>query len=189
MIGPRRSEIESLAPSHERLSHPDPSMSDSFDRAPGAGRGRGRGGAALSGADASESGAGACLGGSGSHSSVSAEKQHKTGSPLLQQEPLRPPKTAPLSTGNAGTGRRAVAPSPPFQRPSVPKVSRSGPLKSAVLPFFVHSALLLLRLLLRHPPHPHSRRRPPDSGALRLPTHTSLWPRHGTTYFLPPPRT
>ncbi|XP_058718185.1 polyadenylate-binding protein-interacting protein 1-like isoform X2 [Poecile atricapillus] len=93
-------------------------MSDSFDRAPGAGRGRGR--AALSGADASESCGGACLGGSGSHSSVSAEKQHKTGGLLLQQEPLRPPKTAPLSTGNTEHLQQARIPSGSQEKVSVP---------------------------------------------------------------------
>ncbi|XP_068856511.1 polyadenylate-binding protein-interacting protein 1-like isoform X2 [Aphelocoma coerulescens] len=99
-------------------------MSDSFDRAPGAGRGRGRGGAALSGADASESCGGAYLGGSGSHSLVSAEKQDKTGGLLLQQEPLRPPKTAPLSTGNAEHLQQARIPSGSQEKVSVPD---SGP--------------------------------------------------------------
>ncbi|NXB70803.1 PAIP1 protein, partial [Donacobius atricapilla] len=97
-------------------------MSDSFDRAPGAGRGRGR--TALSGADASESGGGPCLEGSGSHSSVSAEKQHKRGGLLLQQEPLRPPKTAPLSTGNAEHLQQARIPSELQEKVSVPD---SGP--------------------------------------------------------------
>ncbi|NXT66581.1 PAIP1 protein, partial [Chaetops frenatus] len=99
-------------------------MSDSFDRAPGTGRGRGRGGAALSGADASESGGEVCLGGSGFHSSVSAEKQHKTGGLLLQQEPLRPPKTAPLTTGNAEHLQQARIPSGSQEKVSVPD---SGP--------------------------------------------------------------
>ncbi|KAK2521171.1 Paip1 [Columba guinea] len=82
-------------------------MSESFDRAPGAGRGRGRGVAALlRGEGAAESGggprSGARSGGSGSHSSGSAEEQrHQTGGLFPQQEPLRPPKTAPLGTGNA----------------------------------------------------------------------------------------
>ncbi|XP_039945049.1 polyadenylate-binding protein-interacting protein 1-like isoform X2 [Hirundo rustica] len=122
MLGPQGSEIESLVPSHESLSHPDSSMSDSFDRAPGAGRGRGR--AALSCADASESGGGVCLGGSGFHGSVSAEKQHKRGGLLLQQEPLRPPKTAPLSTGNAEHLQQARIPSGSQEKVSVPD---SGP--------------------------------------------------------------
>ncbi|XP_071312279.1 polyadenylate-binding protein-interacting protein 1-like [Agelaius tricolor] len=95
-------------------------MSDSFDRAPGAGRVWGRGGAALSGADASESDGGACPGGSGSHSTASAEKQHKTGGLLLQQEPLRPPKTAPLSTGNAEHLQQARIPSGSQEKVSVP---------------------------------------------------------------------
>ncbi|XP_050842335.1 polyadenylate-binding protein-interacting protein 1-like isoform X3 [Serinus canaria] len=99
-------------------------MSDSFDRAPGASRVWGRGGAALSGADASESGGGACPGGSGSHSEGSAEKQHKTGGLLLQQEPLRPPKTAPLSTGNAENLQQARIPSGSQGKVSVPD---SGP--------------------------------------------------------------
>ncbi|XP_059729075.1 polyadenylate-binding protein-interacting protein 1-like isoform X5 [Haemorhous mexicanus] len=99
-------------------------MSDSFDRAPGAGRVWDRGGAALSGADASESGGGACPGGSGSHSTASAEKQHKTGGLLLQQEPLRPPKTAPLSTGNAEHLQQARIPSGSQGKVSVPD---SGP--------------------------------------------------------------
>ncbi|XP_041331765.1 polyadenylate-binding protein-interacting protein 1-like isoform X2 [Pyrgilauda ruficollis] len=99
-------------------------MSDSFNRAPGAGRVWSRGGAALSGADASESGGGACPGGSGSHSTVSAEKQHKTGGLLLQQEPLRPPKTAPLSTGNAEHLQQARIPSGSQEKVSVPD---SGP--------------------------------------------------------------
>ncbi|XP_074991722.1 polyadenylate-binding protein-interacting protein 1-like [Calonectris borealis] len=100
-------------------------MSDSFDRAPGAGRGRGRGGAApLSGAGASESGGGACLGGNGSHSSGSAEQQHKTGGLFPQQEPLRPPKTAPLGTGNAEHLQQARIPSGSQDKVSVPD---SGP--------------------------------------------------------------
>ncbi|XP_050770480.1 polyadenylate-binding protein-interacting protein 1-like isoform X1 [Gymnogyps californianus] len=100
-------------------------MSDSFDRAPGAGRGRGRGGAApLSGAGALESGGGACLGGSGSHSSGSAEQQHKTGGLFPQQEPLRPPKTAPLGTGNAEHLQQARIPSGSQDKVSVPG---SGP--------------------------------------------------------------
>ncbi|XP_064258654.1 polyadenylate-binding protein-interacting protein 1-like isoform X2 [Passer domesticus] len=99
-------------------------MSDSFNRAPGAGRVWGRGGAAFSGADASESGGGACPGGSGSHSTVSAEKQHKTGGFLLQQEPLRPPKTEPLSTGNAEHLQQARIPSESQEKVSVPD---SGP--------------------------------------------------------------
>ncbi|XP_075302612.1 polyadenylate-binding protein-interacting protein 1-like [Opisthocomus hoazin] len=74
-------------------------MSDSFDRAPGAGRGRG-GAAPLGSAGASESGE-ACLGGRGFHSSSSAGQQHQIGDLFPQQEPLRPPKTAPLGTGNA----------------------------------------------------------------------------------------
>ncbi|XP_050802998.1 polyadenylate-binding protein-interacting protein 1 isoform X3 [Gopherus flavomarginatus] len=79
-------------------------MSDCFDRAPGAGRGQGRGrgsGALLSGSGAAESGSGgARLAGSGFPSSGPAEPQHKPGL-LQQQEPLRPPKTAPPGTGNA----------------------------------------------------------------------------------------
>ncbi|KAM6289889.1 polyadenylate-binding protein-interacting protein 1 isoform 2-T2 [Aegotheles albertisi] len=77
-------------------------MSESFDRAPGAGRGRGRGGAAPPGGAASESGGGARPGGSGSRSSGPAEgQQHHTGGLFPQQEPLRPPKTAPLCPGSA----------------------------------------------------------------------------------------
>ncbi|XP_027526347.1 polyadenylate-binding protein-interacting protein 1-like isoform X2 [Neopelma chrysocephalum] len=95
-------------------------MSDSFDRAPGAGRGRGRGDAVLSGAGASESSGGAYLGGSGSHSSVSVEKQHKTGGLFLQQEPLRPPKTAPLGTGIAEHLQQARIPSGSQGKVSVP---------------------------------------------------------------------
>lgn len=73
------------------------SMSESFDRAPGAGRGRGCG--------AAESGGGARPGGSASRGSASAEEQqHHPGGLFPQQEPLRPPKTAPLGTGMAGMG-------------------------------------------------------------------------------------
>jgi len=84
-------------------------MAENFDRAPGAGRGRGRGGSVLSGA--SESGGGACPGGGGSHGSGAVEQQqNKTSGLLPQQEPLRPPRTAPLGTGSSGTGppRRAT---------------------------------------------------------------------------------
>ncbi|KAM6364465.1 polyadenylate-binding protein-interacting protein 1-like [Pluvialis apricaria] len=98
-------------------------MSDSFDRAPGAGRGRG-GAAPLSGAGVSESGGGACLGGSGSHSSGSVKQQHKTGGLFPQQEPLRPPKTAPLGTRNAEHLQQARIPSGSQDKVSVPD---SGP--------------------------------------------------------------
>ncbi|NXL52322.1 PAIP1 protein, partial [Podilymbus podiceps] len=75
-------------------------MSESFDRAPGAGRGRGQGGAApLTDAGAPESGGGARLERSSSHSSgMVEEQQHETGGLFPQQEPLRPPKTAPLGS-------------------------------------------------------------------------------------------
>ncbi|XP_040977209.1 polyadenylate-binding protein-interacting protein 1-like isoform X3 [Aquila chrysaetos chrysaetos] len=100
-------------------------MSDSFDRAPGAGRGQGRGGAApLSGADLSESSGGACFGGSDSYSLGSAEQQQKTGGLFPQQEPLRPPKTAPLGTGNAEHLQQARIPSGSQDKVSVPD---SGP--------------------------------------------------------------
>ncbi|XP_049649690.1 polyadenylate-binding protein-interacting protein 1-like isoform X2 [Accipiter gentilis] len=100
-------------------------MSDSFDRAPGAGRGQGRGGAApLSGADLSESSGEACFGGSGSYSLGSAEQQQKTGGLFPQQEPLRPPKTAPLGTGNAEHLQQARIPSGSQDKVSVPD---SGP--------------------------------------------------------------
>ncbi|NXQ27688.1 PAIP1 protein, partial [Alaudala cheleensis] len=69
-------------------------MSESFDRAPGAGRGRGCG--------APESGGGARPVGSASRASGSAEKQqHQPGGLFPPQQPLRPPKTAPLGTGMA----------------------------------------------------------------------------------------
>ncbi|KAM7024060.1 polyadenylate-binding protein-interacting protein 1 isoform 1-T1 [Acridotheres tristis] len=69
-------------------------MSESFDRMPGAGRGRGCG--------APESGGGARPAGSASRGSGSAEEQqHQPGGLFPQQEPLRPPKTAPLGTGMA----------------------------------------------------------------------------------------
>ncbi|XP_064260356.1 polyadenylate-binding protein-interacting protein 1 isoform X1 [Passer domesticus] len=69
-------------------------MSESFDRAPGAGRGRGCG--------APESGGGARPAGSASRGPGSAEEQqHQPGGLFPQQEPLRPPKTAPLGTGMA----------------------------------------------------------------------------------------
>ncbi|KAM9590754.1 polyadenylate-binding protein-interacting protein 1-like isoform 4-T7 [Morphnus guianensis] len=100
-------------------------MSDSFDRAPGAGRGQGRGGAApLSGADLLESSGGACFGGSGSYSLGSAEQQQKTGGLFPQQEPLRPPKTAPLGTGNAEHLQQARILSGSQDKVSVPD---SGP--------------------------------------------------------------
>lgn len=162
-------------------------MSESFDRAPGAGRGRGRGRggtAPLSGADASESGGGARLGGSGSHSSGSAEEQqHQTGGLFPQQEPLRPPKTAPLGTGIAGTGRRAAAPSPPLRRPSVSKVSGSSPLKPTVLRSISRTALLLRPLSLRLTPPPSPSHR--DWSRAASPS-TSLRPGHGIASFPPP---
>ncbi|PKU33998.1 polyadenylate-binding protein-interacting protein 1 isoform x1 [Limosa lapponica baueri] len=98
-------------------------MSDSFDRTPGVGRGRG-GAVTLSGVGVSESGSGACLGGSGSHSSGSAKQQQKTGGLFPQQEPLRPPKTASLGTGNAEYLQQARIPSGSQDKVSVPD---SGP--------------------------------------------------------------
>ncbi|XP_064295861.1 polyadenylate-binding protein-interacting protein 1-like isoform X2 [Phalacrocorax carbo] len=92
-------------------------MSDNFDRAPGAGRGRA---APLSSAGPSESGGGACIGVGDSHSSGSAEKQPKTGGFFPQQEPLRPPKTAPLGTGNAKHLQQARIPSGSQDKVSVP---------------------------------------------------------------------
>ncbi|XP_030322579.1 polyadenylate-binding protein-interacting protein 1 isoform X2 [Calypte anna] len=77
-------------------------MSESFDRAPGAGRGQGRGRAASLGGSAAEGGGRARLGGTGSHSLGSAEgQQHQPAGFFPRQEPLRPPKTTPLCTGNA----------------------------------------------------------------------------------------
>ncbi|XP_048788277.1 polyadenylate-binding protein-interacting protein 1 [Lagopus muta] len=75
-------------------------MAENFDRAPGAGRGRGRGSSVLAGA--SESCGGACPGGGGSHGPGAVDQQqNKTSGFLPQQEPLRPPRTAPLGTGSA----------------------------------------------------------------------------------------
>ncbi|KAM6303870.1 polyadenylate-binding protein-interacting protein 1 [Podargus strigoides] len=107
-------------------------MSESFDRAPGAGRGRSRGrgrglgGAApLSDVGATESGGGARLSGRGSHRSGSAEEQqHQMGGLFPQQEPLRPPNTAPLGTGNAEHLQQAGIPSGSQDKVSVPD---SGP--------------------------------------------------------------
>ncbi|NXG03826.1 PAIP1 protein, partial [Sakesphorus luctuosus] len=72
-------------------------MSESCERALGAGRGPGRGGGAP------ESGRGrARPGSSAARGSGSAEEQqHQAGGLFPQQEPLRPPKTAPLGTGMA----------------------------------------------------------------------------------------
>ncbi|XP_040434691.1 polyadenylate-binding protein-interacting protein 1-like isoform X1 [Falco naumanni] len=92
-------------------------MSDSFDRAPGAGRGRG------GSVGVSENGGGACFGGSGFHSSGSAE-QHESGGLFPQQEPLRPPRTAPLGTGNAEHLQLARIPSGSQDKVLVPD---SGP--------------------------------------------------------------
>lgn len=113
----------SPAASQKRLSCTSVSMSDVFDRTPGAGRRRGagwEGTGVRGGAGAPESGDGAPLGGSGSNSSGSAdEQQHQVGGLFPQQESLRPPKTAPLGTGIAGTG--AAAPSLPLPRSPVSK--------------------------------------------------------------------
>ncbi|XP_054253454.1 polyadenylate-binding protein-interacting protein 1 [Indicator indicator] len=80
-------------------------MSESFDRTPGAGRGRGwarffdHGAAPLGGAGASGNGGRLHLWGGGSLSSGTAEEyQHQAGGLFLQQEPLRPPKTALLGS-------------------------------------------------------------------------------------------
>ncbi|NXY88255.1 PAIP1 protein, partial [Alcedo cyanopectus] len=101
-------------------------MSESFDRAPGAGRGWGRGGATpLGGAGASESDGRPRLGGGGSHGSGSAEEQqHQAGGLFLQQEPLRPPKTAPLGTRTAEHLQQTEIPSGSQDKASVPD---SGP--------------------------------------------------------------
>ncbi|XP_074426173.1 polyadenylate-binding protein-interacting protein 1 isoform X1 [Larus michahellis] len=101
-------------------------MSESFDRAPGAGRGQGRGGAApLSGMGAPEWSGGARPGSSGSHSSGSSEEQqHQTGGLFPQQEPLRPPKTAPLGTGITEHLQQTGIPSGSQDKVSVPD---SGP--------------------------------------------------------------
>ncbi|NWQ77148.1 PAIP1 protein, partial [Columbina picui] len=103
-------------------------MSESFDRAPGAGRGRTRGRgvtALLRGEGAAGSGGAARPGGSGSHSSGSAEEErHQTGGLFPQQEPLRPPKTAPLGTGNAEQPQKTGISSGSQDKVSVPD---SGP--------------------------------------------------------------
>ncbi|XP_074667190.1 polyadenylate-binding protein-interacting protein 1-like [Strix aluco] len=98
-------------------------MSDSFDLTLGAGRGRG-GAAPLSGVGASECGGEACLGGSSSHSSGSVEQRYQRSGLFPQQEPLRPPKTAPLGTGNAEHLQQTGIPSGSQDKVSVPD---SGP--------------------------------------------------------------
>ncbi|NXR00299.1 PAIP1 protein, partial [Sagittarius serpentarius] len=105
-------------------------MSESFDRAPGAGRGRGRGlgrgrgrgdAVPFSGAGAVESGGGARLQGSGSQSSgLATEQHHETGGFFPRQEPLRPPKTAPLGTGIAECLQQTGIPSGSQDKVSVP---------------------------------------------------------------------
>ncbi|NXK49882.1 PAIP1 protein, partial [Chauna torquata] len=86
------------------------------------------GGTALGGAGASESGGAACTGGGGSHGSGAAEQQqqqqNKTGGLLPQQEPLRPPKTAPPGAGSAEHLRQTTVPSGSQDKVSVPD---SGP--------------------------------------------------------------
>lgn len=112
----------------EALERPGPSMAENFDRAPGAGRGRGRGSSVLAGA--SESCGGACPGGGGSHGPGAVDQQqNKTSGFLPQQEPLRPPRTAPLGTGSAGTGppRRATGPRPRPRRRGSREPSPVGP--------------------------------------------------------------
>ncbi|XP_074935278.1 polyadenylate-binding protein-interacting protein 1-like isoform X3 [Phalacrocorax aristotelis] len=92
-------------------------MSESFDRAPGAGRGRGKG----RGRGGAVPVSGARLGGTGSHSLGSAEEQqHQTGGFFPQQEPLRPPKTAPLGTGIAEQLQQTGIPSGSQDKVSVP---------------------------------------------------------------------
>ncbi|XP_015704144.1 polyadenylate-binding protein-interacting protein 1 isoform X1 [Coturnix japonica] len=104
-------------------------MAENFDRAPGAGRGRGRGGGVLAGA--LENSGGACPGGGGSHGPGAVEQQqNKTSGLLPQQEPLRPPRTAPLGTGSAEhmqttrilSGPRVSLPTsgPEMAKPQVP---------------------------------------------------------------------
>ncbi|KAM6392147.1 polyadenylate-binding protein-interacting protein 1 [Rhynochetos jubatus] len=101
-------------------------MSESFDQAPGPDRGLVRGGAAPHGGeDSSGTRGGARLGDSGSYrSGLAEEQQHQTGGLFPQQEPLRPPKTAPLGTGIAEHLQQTGIPSGSQSKVSVPD---SGP--------------------------------------------------------------
>ncbi|NXP79029.1 PAIP1 protein, partial [Ramphastos sulfuratus] len=106
-------------------------MSESFERPPGAGRGKGwaralgDGAAPLGDAGASENGGRPRLGGGCSLGSDTAEEhQHQAGGLFLQQEPLRPPKTAPLGTRTAEHPQQTRVPSGSQDKVSIPA---SGP--------------------------------------------------------------
>ncbi|XP_077203191.1 polyadenylate-binding protein-interacting protein 1 isoform X2 [Paroedura picta] len=84
-------------------------MSDNgFDRAPGAGRGRGGGSplAPENGASLGMSGGG---GGGGGRGFGGPEQLLRQGFPRQQQEPLRPPKTAPPGSNGASEHSRAAS--------------------------------------------------------------------------------